>query len=131
MTYKFGNTSRKRLSTCHPDIQRVLERALELSPIDFTVVCGERNEEDQMKAFNSGNSKAKFGQSPHNKSPSMAVDICPYVDGALQWDNEAGWFTLYKTVMKAARELDVELTWGGHFKSITDKPHWELTNWKQ
>lgn len=131
MTYKFGKTSRNRLNTCHPDIQRVMERAIELSPIDFSIVCGERTEEEQMEAYRKGNSKAKYGQSPHNNSPSLAVDICPYVDGKLQWDNAAGWFTLYKTVMQAARLEDVELTWGGHFKSITDKPHWELKAWKK
>lgn len=38
--HKFGAKSRAALATCHPALQAVASRALELSPVDFTVTEG-------------------------------------------------------------------------------------------
>ncbi|MHC1788544.1 hypothetical protein [Solidesulfovibrio sp.] len=38
--HKFGARSRAALATCHPALQAVAARALELSPVDFTVTEG-------------------------------------------------------------------------------------------
>jgi|GEM_PF-6243671 len=40
MVFVFGTRSRSVLAACHPALQAVASRALELSPIDFTVTAG-------------------------------------------------------------------------------------------
>lgn len=78
MSYKFGSSSQKRLDTCHPLLQVILNEAIQY--IDFSVTCGHRNEADQNAAFNSvpQRSKVKFPDSKHNSLPSIAVDVAPY-----------------------------------------------------
>ena len=49
-----------------------------ISYIDCSVLCGHRGEEDQNKAYDSGNSKVKWPNGRHNKKPSIAVDVAPY-----------------------------------------------------
>jgi hypothetical protein len=131
MNYKFSNASRERLKTCHPDLIILMTYALATSRIDFTIVCGERDKAAQEAAFIQGNSRARFGQSPHNYSPSLAVDICPWADGALQWNNHQLFDSLAEHIKTTAKRLGIEVTWGGDFKSIVDKPHFELKNWKK
>ena len=72
----FGKTSLSRLNTCHKDLKRVLSEAIKIK--DFSVICGERGEEEQNKAYYAGYSTLKYPQSMHNSSPSLAVDIWPY-----------------------------------------------------
>ena len=111
-----------RLATCHPDIQDVIEEVERRIPFDFTVLCGHRGREAQERAFDEGNSKARWGQSPHNKKPSDGIDVAPY---PIDWnDTEA--FTLLATyVLAVAAEKGIPLRWGGHFRSIKDLPHFE------
>ena len=80
---RFSETSKAKLSTCHRDLQTlfnhiILER-------DCTVVCGYRNEVDQNKAFESGNSQKQWPDSTHNITPSIAVDVAPYEKNGIDW----------------------------------------------
>jgi len=50
MTFHFGRASTQRLNTCHMDIQAIMSEALAMSDVDITIVCGERNREDQEAA---------------------------------------------------------------------------------
>ncbi len=78
MGYKFGEVSERRLKTCHIDIQRLMRKAIETSPMDFSIICGYRNKKEQNEAFKRGYSKLKWPRGNHNKFPSNAVDIAPY-----------------------------------------------------
>ena len=120
----FGPKSQAILAQSHPDIQRVMNAAIK--DFDFSVMCGTRSKEDQEKAFNECHSKAHFGQSAHNFTPSRAVDIAPH---PLNWEDLNAFHNMADVVLKHAKALKVDLTWGGgwHFK---DMPHFELTNWK-
>lgn len=133
MVYKFGETSNYRLDTCHRDLVLLMDYAIlhEDCPCDFTIVCGVRGREDQEKAFSEGNSRAVFGKSPHNFKPSYAVDVAPYVPGVgIAWTDTELFNALARHIKKCANELGVLVAWGGDFKSINDKPHWELTYWR-
>lgn len=71
---------------------------------------------------------AKAGQSAHNYLPSFAFDVAfKKEDGTLDWNNAL--FGLLAAIIKE-RFKDV-ITWGGDFKSIKDRPHFELKNWKR
>lgn len=49
--------------------------------IDFEVLCGWRNEEDQEAAFKAGTTKLHYPHGKHNKRPSKALDVAPtFVD---------------------------------------------------
>jgi len=78
----FGKTSRKRLATCHEDLQLVFNEVIK--HFDCTIVCGHRGEADQNDAFERGNSKLRFPQSKHNQWPSLAVDAVPW---PINWDD--------------------------------------------
>lgn len=118
---KFSEKSLQRLSECHEDLQRVMNEVIK--EIDITVLCGYRGEEEQMEAYRSGNSKAKFGQSKHNHSPSLAVDVAPY---PIDWDDISRFKEMGEIVLRKADELGIKLRWGGDFKSLKDYPHFEL-----
>ncbi len=137
--FKFGKASKARLETCHPDLQRVMRRALETSPMDFTIVCGHRAKDEQEKAFAEGKSKVRYPRSRHNSYPSEAVDIAPYVGGKLVWDDEATWRQLVDHIQTTAYDLGVYLRWGGDWdgdgltrtdgdldERFVDYPHFEL-----
>ena len=74
--YYYGETSKARLATCHPDLQRIVNFVIK--HIDVTIVCGTRGEEEQQEAFDNGYSTVQYPNSKHNSSPSMAVDAVPY-----------------------------------------------------
>ena len=49
MTFKLGKKSRERLIGVHPDLTMVVERAIELTDVDFTVLEGIRSKSRQEK----------------------------------------------------------------------------------
>ena len=73
---QFGKDSLARLSTCHPDLQKLFKEVIK--HYDCTILEGHRSDEDQLKAFNAGKSKIIFsppitGAVVHAVSPSPAV----------------------------------------------------------
>ena len=124
MAYKWGKKSKERLATCDKRLQDLANMMLERSEFDLSVTCGYRTEEEQNWAFVNGKSKARFGESKHNVFPSSAVDIVPY---PVNWDSsDRRWVEMALNAMWCAGKLGFEITWGGSFKSISDKPHIEL-----
>jgi len=63
---QFGKDSLARLSTCHPDLQKLFNEVIK--HYDCTILEGHRSDEDQLKAFNAGKSKIKSG-GKHNHAP--------------------------------------------------------------
>lgn len=122
--YKWGKTSKDRLATCDKKLQDLADMMLARSPFDLTITCGYRTEKEQNEAFEKGKSRAKFGQSKHNVFPSKAIDICPY---PIIWEGtDPRWKEMALNAMWCAGRLGIEIVWGGSFKSISDKPHFEL-----
>lgn len=121
MKYKLGPTSLLRLQDVHPDLVKVVERAIELTEIDFTVLEGRRTKERQAELLKAGatttmNSRHLTGH---------AVDLGALVGGKVRWD----WPLYYKIAdaMKAASaELGIPVEWGGDWKKFKDGPHWQL-----
>jgi peptidoglycan LD-endopeptidase CwlK len=113
--------SRKRLSECHPDLQRLVELASSRLPL--AVIQGHRNEADQNAAFDRGNSKLRWPKSRHNSLPAEAVDLVPQ---PLDWNNISRFEELGRVVKQAALDLGIEIDWGGDWKKFRDYPHFEL-----
>lgn len=75
---------------------------------------------DQMKAFNSGKSKARCGQSLHNYEPALAFDVAFTPNGRdLDWSKKL--FAEFADICKSEG-----LEWGGDWKGFYDGPHFQL-----
>lgn len=122
MSYRLSNRSKERLEGVHPDMVAVVERAIELTEIDFTVLEGLRTLERQKTLVARGASTTL--NSRH--ITGHAVDLGAYVDGEVRWD----WPLYHKiaeAMKQAALELKVDMDWGGDWKSFLDGPHYQLS----
>ena len=135
-----GNRSKNNLVGVHPALIQVVIRALELSPVDFTVIEGVRTPERQADLFAQG--RTKPGQivtwtlrSNHfvNRKTGFghAVDIVPL---PVDWKNFAAFDAVAKAMFQAADELGVKIRWGADWdqdgkpreRGETDSPHFEI-----
>lgn len=119
--FKLGKRSIERLQSVHPDLVKVVERAIEMSPVDFTVLEGLRSPERQQTLVASGASQTL--NSRH--ITGHAVDLGAWVDNQVDWS----WPLYHKiaNAMKAAANaLGVAIVWGGDWKTFKDGPHFEL-----
>lgn len=113
MSFVLSQRSLSRLDGVHPDLVRVVKRALELSKQDFSVLEGLRTAERQAQLVKQGLSQTT--NSKHLKQTDSfghAVDLTPWVNGAVSWD----WVYFYpiaEAVRAAAKELNVKIRWGG------------------
>ncbi len=124
MTFVLGARSLKRLEGVHPDLVKVIKRAISCSPIDFTVLEGTRTLARQKQLMAAGATRTM--NSRH--LTGHAVDIAPLVNGSVRWDWPL-YHQLALVVKKAAADLGIPITWGGDWRSFKDGPHWELP-WK-
>ena len=128
----FGAGSKAQLASLHPDLQRLMNEAIKY--VDFTIICGFRNQEDQHKAFVDGYSKLDWPNGEHNKNPSRAVDVVPFVNGGIDW-NDAEAFTLLAGIIKGIAfmmniKIRIGADWDGDMNvkehSFKDRPHIEM-----
>jgi len=122
MTRKWSARSLGNLAGIHPDLRRVMDRALQESPVDFIVIEGLRNKAQQAELVKSGASRTM--NSRH--LTGHAVDLLPIgLDGKGAFD-----WVLYRqlapAVKGAAMAENVPLDWGGDWKSFRDGPHFQL-----
>jgi len=125
MPYKLSKKSLDRLSGVHPDLVKVVERAIEITEIDFAVLEGVRSKTRQEQLVKSGASQTM--RSRH--LTGHAVDLGAYVSGSVRWD----WPLYHKlavAVKQAAAELQIPIEWGGDWTTFKDGPHWQLP-WKE
>lgn len=125
MAYKLGLKSKLRLRGVHPDLVRVVSRAIELTPVDFTVLEGLRSTIRQVKLLKSGASKTM--KSRH--LTGHAVDLGALVDGSVRWDWPL-YYKLAEAMKTAALELLIPVEWGGDWDTFKDGPHFQLP-WKE
>lgn len=121
MAFKLGPRSLLNLRGVHPDLVRVVKRAIGISTIDFTVIEGLRSLARQKELLAKGATKTL--RSRHLNG--FAVDIAPYVGGSIRWD----WplFDHIENAMKEAARLEnVKIEWGGDWATFKDGPHWQL-----
>lgn len=139
MAFKFSKRSEERLVGVHPNLLKVVRRALEITKTDFTVIEGVRSLETQRKYVASGASRAM--SSKHLKQADgygHAVDLYPWVNGRLvndwtvEWltpaESKAAWANVAEAMKRAAAELGVKIKWGGDWLKFKDGPHYELAD---
>ena len=121
MTFKLSDKSLTRLQGVHPDLVKVVKRAIEITPVDFVVIEGLRTKERQAYLLDAG--KSRTMNSYH--LTGHAVDIAPIVDGKVSWEWKF-FHPMADAMMKAASELGVKIEWGGQWKTFPDGPHFQI-----
>ena len=107
MTYTLGTRSRAELEGVHPDLVRVVERAIEITEQDFTVFDGIRTVDEQRDLVVLGASLTMTSR----HLTGHAVDLVPWIAGRPRWK----WPPIYRVVEAvriAARNLAVPVVWG-------------------
>lgn len=121
MAFKLGIRSRRNLLGVHPELVKVVTRAIEITDVDFIVTEGVRTQARQQILYSKGASTTM--NSRH--LTGHAVDLAAMVGNEIRWD----WPLYYRiaAAMKvAASELGVSIVWGGDWKTFKDGPHFEL-----
>lgn len=121
MGYKLGAHSELLLRGVHPDLVKVIRRAIQITKIDFKVLEGVRSVARQRELVKKGASQTMKSRHIHG----YAVDIAPFVAGQVRWDWPL-YFQLAATVKQAAKDVGVSVEWGGDWKTFKDGPHWQL-----
>jgi peptidoglycan L-alanyl-D-glutamate endopeptidase CwlK len=154
--YKFGERSLKRLNTCDPRLQEIANLAIQISPIDFTIIHGWRGQEEQNELVAQGLSKTRWPTSKHNYRDldeeigleyvpsSRAFDFAPWIHGTIPWKDTHAFAVIAGVLFAAANDLQqgrpeseaakYRLRWGGDWdmdgsttdQSFMDWGHMEL-----
>lgn len=118
MAYKLGRHSLKELSNVHPDLVRVVKRAIAITEQDFTVHDGGRTIEEQREYVRRGVSQTmKSNHLVQEDGYGHAVDLVPYINRRLRWELEAC-YAIALAMRQAAKELKVQLRWGGCWRRL-------------
>lgn len=121
MAFVLGAASRRKLIGVRPELIAVMERAVQITPVDFRITEGLRTVARQKALVQAGASRTM--NSRH--LTGHAVDVVALVGGSVRWD-----WPLYpriaEAVKQAALELHTPIVWGGDWPSLRDGPHFEL-----
>lgn len=115
MGYKLGTKSLSNLKGVHPDLVKVVKRAIELTECDFTVTEGLRTKATQALYVKQG--KSQTMNSKH--LDGLAVDLAAWVNGTLNWNFDY-YFKIADAVRKASIELGMKVKWGGAWRYLND-----------
>lgn len=127
MGYKLGKKSLSNLKGVHPDLVKVVKRAIELTECDFTVIEGLRTKQRQAQLLKE--KKTTTMNSRH--LTGHAVDLAAWVipegsdKGTVSWDWKY-YEQIADAMKKAALELKIPIEWGGDWKTFKDGPHFQL-----
>ena len=141
--YKLSERSLNSLKGVNPNLVKVVERAIELTEQDFLVLEGVRSKEQCYINYGKGRTVAqcstkgvpiKYAQPSLSKVTWLnnplaskhvtgnAVDLVP---SPVDWNTISKFTTISKAMKQAAKELGVDLEWGGDWTK-KDYPHFEL-----
>ena len=124
--YQLGPRSKMRLHGVHPDLIKVVERAIQISTVDFTVLEGVRSPDRQRTLVDAGASQTL--NSRHIPGPdgfAKAVDLGAWVDDQVDWS-----WPLYARInaamQEASKQVGVPIVWGGGWRTFKDGAHFQL-----
>ncbi|MBB6236478.1 peptidoglycan L-alanyl-D-glutamate endopeptidase CwlK [Pedobacter sp. AK013] len=133
-----GKRSVQNLVGVHPNLVKVIKTAIVNTPYDFTVVEGVRTQARQMMLYAQGRTAkgdiVTFADGVKNKSNHQvksdgyghAVDIYPYINGKVDFNNAIALKTIASHIKSVAKQLNIGITWGGDWKKPFDPPHFQL-----
>ena len=107
MSFKLSTRSLGKLEGVDSRLIDVVERAIELTKVDFGVIYGMRTLEEQEKLVAAGKSQTMKS----NHLVGRAVDLMAYVDGKGVWELNV-YDDLCDAMKAAAEELGTPIKWG-------------------
>lgn len=114
----------------HPDIiefEKALIAKLRKIGLPMFAHCVMRGQDEQTRAYVSGASRAKWGESPHNFG--FAVDI---IHGIRAWSiPRMAWEVVGHSGKEVSVAKGIPIVWGGDWAKLWDPAHWELKNWRE
>ena len=119
MAYKLSQRSLDRLQGVDNSLVEVVKKAIEITEIDFGVICGLRTMEEQEALVAKGASQTM--KSKHLEG--LAVDLMAYVDGRGCWELNV-YDEIADAMKQAAIDLDTQVRWGAAW-NIPDIRDWE------
>ena len=133
----FSKSSKEKLESCDPNLQILFNYVIKY--FDCTILCGERGETAQNKAYKDGFSKIRYPNGKHNSSPSEAVDAIPF---PIEWENTnrmryfIGYVMGIAKMLKMYGAIDKEIVSGIDWNDNTilkdqrfnDFPHFQVKN---
>ena len=120
--YTYSNKSKKKMEGLHSDLVAILNEAIEITKVDFSVFEGMRSVSRQRKLVALG--KSQTMNSRH--LTGHAVDLVPHPyggdndgDGEINGHDWDEYFPIADAMILSAKKLDIPLRWGGNWK-VTD-----------
>ncbi|ESQ89981.1 peptidase M15 [Asticcacaulis sp. AC460] len=155
--FKLSARSQANLQNVHPKMIRVINRALEISDVDFMAIEGVRTLHRQHQLYGQGRTPAelrKVGVKPDLSRPELpvvtwtlrskhfvdprtgyghAVDLLP---APYDWKDPRPFNQLADAMFAASIELGIPIRWGADWdrdgkpreRGETDSPHFELVD---
>ena len=143
MTYSFGNRSTGNMVGLHPNLHRVLMRAIQITTQDFGIAAkAVRTAAEQGVLYAQGRTKPgnivtskdgyknKSNHQPHGDGFGYAVDLTPFVAGRWDVNNEAAQYPIAAAMSQAAKELGIKIVWGGNWYQAMNDYGSELSDMK-
>lgn len=119
--FQLSKRSRTNLAGVKPPLVAVVERAIQITTVDFAVTEGVRSLATQKKYVAAG--KSQTMNSKH--LTGSAVDLVAYIGNAVSWE-----LNLYDDIAdamaQAGREIGVGLVWGAAW-TVPDITKWDGT----
>ena len=112
MAFSLSSRSRGKLEGVHPDMVKVVERAIELTKVDFGVTYGVRTKAEQEKLVASGRSQTmKSKHLIQDSGYSHAVDVVAYDGSDVVWEINV-YDDICDAFKAAAEQHGVAIKWG-------------------
>lgn len=108
MTFKFSQNSLDKLAGVNPDLIAVCNKALELSPTDFTIVQGSRTQAYQDELYAQGRTapgKIVTWTTHSRHIDGFAIDFAAWINGSICWD-----VSLYSAIVEAFKSASLALS---------------------
>ena len=119
MSFTLSQRSLSRLDGVKPELVAVVERAIQITNVDFGVTEGLRSVETQRRYVDQG--KSQTMNSKHITGD--AVDLVAYIDGQVCWELNV-YDNIADAMKQAAIEEGVALRWGAAW-NIPDIRKWD------
>ena len=112
MSFRLSQRSMDRLEGVHPDMTAVVERAIQLTKVDFGVTEGVRTLEKQKENVAAGRSQTMASKHLlQDDGFSHAVDVVAYIGPDVSWELNV-YDDICDAFKQAAEEIGVSIKWG-------------------
>jgi peptidoglycan L-alanyl-D-glutamate endopeptidase CwlK len=130
--FSLSISSLQRLAQVHPDLSRVVKRAIALSPFAFGVCQGLRDLDTEKQMVAKGKSLTLHSLHLPQRFAGLDRAVASAVDlDVLDASGHADWawdrYVALNGVMQHAALLEgVPVEWGGSWRTLKDGDHWQL-----